>query len=77
MKKGSLVVYVGGQNDVDDALHLEKDTCYVVEKTGWGLFGNPKIKKRAVVLQERPGQIHTMKLFKVVQSPIDLSFLFN
>lgn len=79
MRAGSLVVYIGGQtkNDVEKGLTLEKDKCYVVEKTGWGLFGTPKVRKRAVVLQEKPGQIHSMKLFKEVQAPIDLSFLFN
>lgn len=79
MRKGSLVVYVGGQTDSEKqrGLSLEKNKCYVVEKTGWGLFGTQKQRKRAVVLEEKPGEIHCMKLFKEVQAPIDLSFLFN
>lgn len=79
MRAGSLVVYVGGQtkHDIEKGLQLERDKCYVVEKTGWGLFGSTKTRKRALVLQEKPGQIHSMKLFKEVQAPIDLSFLFS
>ena len=79
MQPGSLVMYVGGQKngDIEKGLGLETDKIYLVQKIGIGKFGSPAVRKRAVVLAERPGQIHNIKLFKEVQAPFDLSFLFN
>jgi hypothetical protein len=79
MKPGSLVMYIGGQKpyDIKRGLELETNRIYVVDGIGWGTFGTKKVKKQAISLKGRPGQIHSIKLFKEIPIPSDNSYLLN
>ena len=76
MKPGSLVVYIGGQTELDilDGYGLDKDDIYTVDKVGWTKLGYPLVKKRAISLLERHNEVHAIDMFREVQPPDTINF---
>lgn len=76
MKSGSLVVYIGGQEqaDIDSGYGLNEDDIYVVDKVGWFHLGYPPVKKRVISLVERPNEVHAIDMFREIQPPGTINF---
>ena len=76
MKPGSLVVYIGGQTtwDILYGTALSKDEIYMVEDIGFAQLGVPAVKKKALSLVERPGEVHAITMFREIQPPGSVDF---
>lgn len=76
MKPGSLVVYIGGQEqaDIDEGYGLSQDEIYVVDKIGWFRLGRPALNKRVISLVERPNEVHAIDMFREIQPPVTINF---
>lgn len=76
MKPGSLVVYIGGQTELDilEGYGLSKDEIYVVDLVGWAFLGRPAVKRRAISLVERPNEVHVIEMFREIQPPGTINF---
>lgn len=77
MKVGSLVEYIGGQDDADRGIFpLQKDTPYTVSSLGMGQFRSGI--KHSLKLEEVDNTISfAIQIFRELQPPMDITELIE